>query len=61
MFKATGQRSAVELADAGAYLPGSPGIPLPVGCARPHLLQVAGRDPEAAHTCGLCQRKLALG
>ena len=33
LSKATGQRSTAVLADAGGYLLGSPGIPLPAPCA----------------------------
>lgn len=49
LFKATGQRSTAELAEAGGYLLGSPRVSWPVGGAA-----------DAVHTCSLCQRKFTL-
>ena len=74
LFKATGQRSAAELVEAGAYLPGSPGIPLPLGCVQPPpavgARQVplrlctpaaAARGSSRSGDHGLCVRKCLGG
>lgn len=64
MPKATGQGGVGELAAAGGYLPGSPGILLPVQRAQPVCSRCYADAMQMLLrpcTCSLCQRRSKLG